>query len=312
MKRTLLYTGIAAMVSLPFFSCGDGKPAENATHGTVKIGVDETFRLLLETEIFTFQSLYKDARVQATYGAEGDLLELLRNDSLRAIVIGRSLTPDEKAFFEAQKIVPKITPIAYDGVAFIVNRENPDSNISFSKLKELFTGNIAQWSGIRAGSSADSIRVVFDHPRSGNARYIMEQFGLKELPRNCFALNSNEAVVDYVEKNPHALGIIGSNWISEPEDTISHSFLKRIRVVGISSKDDPGATQGYFQPFQGYIASGEYPFKREVFYISRELGVRVGTGFASYVASDPGQRIVLKSGLVPASVPVRLIHINNE
>ena len=184
--------------------------------------------------------------------------------------------------------------------------------MSYEKLQEVFSGKLSKWNHPGVTGVKDSIRVVFDHPRSSNVHYIMDEFGLKKFPSFFFACHSNEQVVKYVEENTNAIGIIGSNWISDPEDTVSHKFLDKIRVVGISSKNDPSAALGYVKPYQGYIASGEYPFKREINIISRELGVRVGTGFAAFTAGDIGQRIILKSGLVPARAPIRLINTGND
>jgi phosphate transport system substrate-binding protein len=46
--------------------------------------------------------------------------------------------------------------------------------------------------------------------------------------------------------------------------------------------------------------------------VNCEIGTRLGTGFSSFVASDKGQRIILKSGLLPAVMPVRFIEVSNE
>jgi phosphate transport system substrate-binding protein len=65
------------------------------------------------------------------------------------------------------------------------------------------------------------------------------------------------------------------------------------------------------KPYQAYIALKQYPLWRTVQITLREPRVGLGTGFASFVASDKGQRIVLKSGLVPATAPVRIIELTN-
>lgn len=308
------YHVFAIGLTLLLAACGNTNivEQESTTRGKAKVGVDDAFSLLMEAESFAFQGLYDNAEIELQTGAEGELMDLMKNDSLRLLVIGRELTEDEIAYFKSRNSYPKLTKIAYDGLAFIVNKANPDTNISFEKLSDLFLGKASRWSDINPASGNDSIRVVFDHPRSGNARFLSELFGLQSYPANFFAVRTNEEVVNYVENNKSAIGIIGSNWISDPQDTVSHAFLDRIKVVGVSSKNDPSAALGYYKPYQGYIAGGQYPFKREVYMVSRELGVKVGTGFTAFVAGDKGQRIVLKSGMVPATAPVRLINVKSE
>jgi phosphate transport system substrate-binding protein len=63
----------------------------------------------------------------------------------------------------------------------------------------------------------------------------------------------------------------------------------------------------YYLPQQGSIYQKTYPFHREVYLLSREIFSGLGSGFIAFVTGEKGQRIVLKSGLVPATMPVRLL-----
>ncbi|MGC4021621.1 MAG: hypothetical protein QM734_06615 [Cyclobacteriaceae bacterium] len=76
--------------------------------------------------------------------------------------------------------------------------------------------------------------------------------------------------------------------------------------MSISSDDE------YLKPYKAYILIKKYPLSRDIFIISREAHSGLGTGFLAYVASEKGQKIVLKAGLVPATAPVRLVQINRE
>ena len=85
--------------------------------------------------------------------------------------------------------------------------------------------------------------------------------------------------------------------------------MRKIKVVAVSAKSNPSSSEDYYQPFQGYLAQGTYPLRRNLYIISREARAGLGTGFASFVASDKGQRIFLKSGLLPATMPIRLVSV---
>ena len=149
--------------------------------------------------------------------------------------------------------------------------------------------------------------VVFDQPNSGIIRYLRDSIiQFDSLPKYCFAVDSNSAVVDYVSKKPQALGLIDVSWISDGDDSTANSFLKSIRVMSIS------ADSGSFQPYQAYLATKKYPLARDVVMISREARSGLGTGFIQFCTSDKGQRIVLKSGLVPSTMPIRIVEINHE
>jgi phosphate transport system substrate-binding protein len=296
-----------------FSSCGasDALKQESTTRGSIKIASDDSYSRLVDTEIATFESLYKYAKVALIQGPEGEVMDLLAKDSVRAVITSRELTQEEKAYFESIKVIPKVTKICVDGLAFIVNQQGVDSTLTYNQLKGIITGTIKTWKQISPEYDDQPIRIVFDSPKSGNARYMKEIFKVNALSDVCFAVNSNQEVVKHVEENKWSIGVIGSNWISDPDDSVSGDFMSRVRLAGVSSENDPDGVLGFHQPYQGYLADKSYPFRRDVYIINREVGTRLATGFASFVAGDKGQRIILKAGLVPAYGVIRLVEVNN-
>jgi phosphate transport system substrate-binding protein len=316
MKRYLaLLNSLAGCAVLLIFSecsmMGPQPLSESPTRGNITISVDESFQLLYDTELYTFQSLYPDAKIKANYRPESDVLTDLMNDSVRTIVLTRDLTKQEKEILFAQKFVARTTKIAHDGLALIVNRNNTDTLLLVEQLEDIFRGKLSTWNQISPKSPTIPVNVVFDNNKSGNVRYIREKFALTgNFPPNCFAVNSNEEVIKYVENNRNALGIISVNWVSDMNDSLSNRFLKNISVVGVGTSNL--TSNSYSKPYQGYIAEGSYPLIRDVYMICREPFAGLGTGFVSFVAGDQGQRIILKSGLVPATMPIRLIQVKKD
>jgi phosphate transport system substrate-binding protein len=281
---------------------------EAPTRGNIKISIDESFQLLYDTQLYTFESLYVNAKITPGYKPEVDVLADFMNDSVRSIVLTRDLTKEEKEYLLTQKFVARTTKVAHDALALIVNPANPDTFLLDSQFADIFRGKITSWKQINPKSQDRPINIVFDNNKSGNVRYFREKFALTgNFPTNCFAVNNNKEVINYVKNNPSALGIISVNWISDTQDSISEKFLESVRVVEVGT-----TSIDYCKPFQGYIAEGSYPFCRDVYMISRETFSGLGTGFASFVAGDQGQRIILKSGLVPATMPIRLIEIKKD
>lgn len=314
MKRIILHPIFLAltMAMLLVASCrnpmGVQPLEETPTRGKIKISVDESFQLLYDTQLYTFGSFYKDAKITPGYKPEVDVLADFMNDSVRTIVLTRDLTKEEKDYLLTQKYVARTTKVAHDALALIVNPSNPDTLLLDSQFADIFRGKITSWKQINPKSEDKPVNVVFDNNKSGNVRYFREKFNLTgNFPSNCFAVDNNQEVINYVKNNPSALGIISVNWISDTQDSISEKFLESVRVVEVGT--DP---LNYCKPYQGYIAEGSYPFCRDVYMISRETFSGLGTGFASFVAGDQGQRIILKSGLVPATMPIRLIEIKKE
>jgi len=304
--RKILFFIIIPTIIISGCGQGNNQITETPTSGNIKICVDESFQLLLDTEIYTFQALYKYAKINPTYKPEGSLIKDFMNDSVRTIVISRKLTQNEEDILKNKSIIPRTTQIAYDALAFIINKNNHDSLLKYNQINDIFTGIINQWKQINPNSSLQDIIVVFDNNNSGNIRYIKEKFNIKQnFPANCFAVKSNQEVISYVEKHENALGIISVNWISDIDDSITINFMKRAKIAAVENP-----LSGVFsKPYQGYIAEGSYPFIRNVYMICRETFTGLGSGFIQFVAGDQGQRIVLKSGLVPATMPIRLVEV---
>ena len=288
-----------------------GEPDDTPTSGKINISVDETFKPIIDTEISTFESIYKYAKINVSYKSEGNAFQALLDDSARIIIVTRDLTPQEKKYFEDIKLYPHITKIAYDAVTFVTNNSNPDTQFTNEQIKKIITGEINTWKQINPKSGNNSIQIIFDNNNSGTNRFLKEYAG-NNLSKNSSAANSSESVIDYVSKNKNALGVLGVTWVSDRRDSTLMSFLNKVRVVELSPPDSSEGRGEYYKPYQAYIATKYYPLWRTVYIISREARSGLGNGFTSFVASDKGQRIILKSGLVPASQPVRLVELRNN
>jgi len=302
------------VLSCFLLSCGGGGSGktDTPTSGRAFITVDESYKLILDAELDMFHYLYKDAKVTAEVKPEGDVINtLLNNDSCRAGIIARKLTEEEIAFFKAKKIYPIETKIAIDAVAVIIHNDNGTDSLSMEQLREILSGRVGLWSQIDSAAKPDSIRLIFDGNTSANARFLNETFlgGNAAFPKNCFAVSGNQEVIDYVSQNPKSVGIISVNWISDRDDSLSHTFLKKVKVVALSSDNNPYL---FYQPFAAYVADGSYPLTRDVYMINREGRSGLGTGFIAFVAGEKGQRIILKAGMVPATMPIRLVNIKTE
>ena len=293
-------------------SCGNG--ANTPTQGKQKIFIDESYAPLFQAEVEAFEGFYKNSDIEDVYKPEGDIINDLLNDTCRVIILGRDLTQKEKDFFASKKSFPLSTKIAVDALGFITHKENPVANLTYNELKEVFAGKITNWklldSSVKEKNSQNkdtSITIVFDNEKSCNVRMIKEKLlNGGEFPKNCFAVKTNPEVIDYVSKNKNAIGIIGANWISDKDDTLTRTFLSKVNVLGVSSEQNPG---DFFQPYQMYIHSAEYPFCRDVYIINREGRTGLGTGFAAFVAGEKGQLIILKAGMVPSTMPVRIVTV---
>jgi phosphate transport system substrate-binding protein len=294
-------------------SCSDsnkGPKLDTATSGTITVAADESLRPIIEAEIEVFESIYQDAHLNVVYTNEHDAMQMLVNDSARIAITTRDLLPEEKAVLDKAIITPRYAPFCKDGIAIIMNKAVTDTILTMEQVKALLDGTYSTWKDLNKTNSPSPIQVVFDSPKSGAVRHLKDSvLKGKELAKHCFAVENNQAVIDYVEKNKNAIGLIGVSWISDRDDSASTNFVNRVNICNLVPLNPETAEASNMKPYQAYIALKQYPLWRTVKIVLREPRVGLGTGFASFVASDQGQRIVLKSGLVPATAPIRLIEL---
>ena len=294
---------------------GNKDELDTTTSGKITISVDESLRPIIESEEMVFEGIYAKADITFKYMGEQDAINYMLKDSARMAIVTRELLHTEVAILEQAKYKARTLKMATDALAIIVNNDNNDTLFEPKQIRDIVSSKTKTWKDLNAKNTLGEMRVVFDNPASGARRYLKDSL-LKgeELGKNCFALNSNKEVIDYVEKNKNAIGIIGVSWISNENSSQANTFLKKIRVADVLPNPKPDYFDKLitFKPIQANMALKIYPFLRPIFMISREAHTGLGTGFASFVAGDQGQRIIQKSGLIPAKSPIRIIQLNDK
>ncbi len=225
---------------------------------------------------------------------------MMLRDSARLAFTTRKLTKNEQRALDQRKIIGGAVKIATDGVALIVNKANTDSLITMDQLRAVFTGKIKTWSQLK-GNQNEPITLVFDNNNSSNLDFVLSTFGIKSVDGlRIFTTRSNREVIEYVRKNPSALGFIGVNWISDGDEPLTTELSADLRVMGVSSKPNPTGRADYYQPFQEDLGMQRYPLRRPVYILSREAHPGLGGGLVNYLIRDAGSLIIYKVGLWPS------------
>jgi len=287
------------------------KFTDTLTEGVIPITVDENLRPIIQEELDVFESLYPKAGIVPTYTNEVDAINLLLKDSVRLAIVTRPLSVNEEASLVSKKFAPRSYKLATDGIALIINNRNTDSLITVSQIKKILTGKTINWNEIYPGSKLGKIQVVFDNKNSSTVRFAIDSICKGEpLSDKMSAQTTNPEVIDFVSKTPNAIGVIGVNWMGNSKDTTNLSFKSEVRVMAVTSEDEATVTNTY-KPFQAYLFYGYYPLTRSIFIILNDPRSSLPSGLTTFLTSDKGQRIILKSGLVPATQPVRIVHIKD-
>jgi len=276
------------------------KPAPEADgfmKGKADFLIDESCAPIIDEEAYVFTALYPEAKPRLLYKTENQALDFLLNDSVTFAIMTRDLTPAEKQIMTAHTLPADVNKFAIDAIALIVNKASNDTTITISAIKDMLNGK----------SKTDK-NIVFDNPNSSLVRYLKDLAGTKELSaKNVYALKSNKEVIRYVAGHPASIGITGFAWLNDPDKDYADAVSK-VKIVAVKDdgrKDDIGFTK----PSQETLALKQYPLIRSLYIVNCTGKQGLGAGFAAFILSDRGQRIILKSGLLPDSIPGREINI---
>ena len=266
------------------------KEDETILKGSTTIYVDETLAPIIQDQVDVFENEY-EAKVKLVAKSESETVNSLFNEKAAIAILSRSLTSEELKNFKQKKINPKITIFATDAIAFITNKSNKDTLVALKDVVSFMQGKpVASIKGL-----------VFDNLNSSTVRYMNSLAGINTIPeKGVFSFKSNNEVIKYVSENDGMIGVIGFNWLSQPLPAMQ-KYVDNVTTLSVKGLK----ADNYYVPSQNNIAEGKYALARDLYIINCQGFSGLGMGFASFVAGDVGQRIILKSGLLPVRIPTR-------
>ena len=298
---------ICLLLPIAFSACNRKKKPQpkietDSFHaGTAVFGIDESFKPIVDEEAFVFKGIFTEAKPVLSYQPESQVLNGLLNNNVRFAIMARDLTAAEKKLLNDRGFAANINPFAHDAVVLIVNAAVKDTLISVGQIKQMLNGKY----------NIDK-SIVFDNPNSSIIRYLRELSGNKlDNLKNVYALKSNKDVIQYVSEHTNAIGFVGFSWLDEPDADYAAAAAK-VKIMSVKDESNKKQPDHYFQPSQTTLALKQYPLSRSLYVINSTGRMGLGAGFENFLLGERGQRIVLKSGLLPDSIPQREINITKQ
>ena len=184
----------------------------------------------------------------------------------------RNLHPEEKGLFEI--------PIAYDGIAVIVNPKNPLTNLSTETLRKIYAGKIINWKTL--GGVDHRITTITREAGSGTRgafeELVMEKI---EIDPGCIVEDSNGSVRELVATDPYSIGYISLGLVNKE--------VKAISLDGVA-------------PSVQAVKEKRYRFFRPFLFLTKKKPEGPVLHFICFVLSPEGQNILAKEGLIPSHV----------
>jgi len=288
MKRHCIHAVIIAVVGV----LGCQEKRQTTTKGNISVLVGEAAFPLVQKEAAEFMRLYERAHIEISPTTSREAIVQLLTGKVATIIVSRELNEEEKKAVEAYKLSVRSWPFAMDAVVIIVNPENKVSRITYEQARGIFSGNTASWKTL--GGSSQAIEPFVLSRNTGTAEYFLKTVVRDTLfaaaAKRC---SSSAQLVDLVSSRRPAIGFVGLAWANEKVKVLE------VAIDGNSS---------FAAPYQASIYRGDYPLRRTLHIMSTDTGYAgLTTGFVTFLTSAQGQKIVTKFGLVPVTMPVRIV-----
>lgn len=297
--KALGFGGIVVLASVVAGSCQQ-QPTVSTTRGTATVECDESLFPIMQFQAEDFHNSYPEATILLHSVESREGVVNFVNDSIRTIVLGRSFNKEELDYINGAKIDYEGYKVAYDAVVVVMHRQNPDTTMRISELDSIYCGLKTRWT---TGKKQLIDAYVGDVNSSSDE--VFKATILKGRPFGPIVtrIKSSKQLIEEVKNNPGAVGLVGVSWMRGHEQDVMVA-----RLGGGTYQPDSTVVAGqYFSPAQAHILHKYYPISREVYMYTREVRRDAGYGFIAYVKDRKGQQNFVNHGLVPATMPVRIV-----
>ena len=185
----------------------------------------------------------------------------------------RALKDDEKADVEG-------TTIALDGIAIIVNNASKVEDLPVDQLKQMFTGEITNWSEV--GGDDGEIVLIGREAGSGTRDGFESIVDVKDSCKYAQELTATGAVISAVEANPLAIGYAS---LSAVGDTV-----KMVTVGGVECSEDT-------------VKDGSYEVQRPFVFVTNKSVTlsEQAQAFFDFATSADAADLIRTAGAVPVN-----------
>ncbi len=320
LKNKILVWILLPGVVMFFNSCDFGSIKSKATTGEMTIEADENLESVVNLLTKDFTRLNPEAKITPIFKPTKNVITDLLNKETKLIIIAGDIAEDDRKFISDYKIELQRYELAIDGIAFIINLDNPAIRLTSKELKGIFSGEIRKWSQIKAQDEeqnkkviknlkgeSDLIKVFIQRPNSNSYMYVKDSVldgqNFYEKSQIC---STSVQMLDIIRENKNAIGFVNMGWMSKGNQDVMDTNVQAIRVSKIWKN---GKQDDFAQFHQGLIFNKQYPYTRKVILYSTDIGIQLSTGFITFLLKNDGQKIFLENGFVPITQPIRTIQI---
>ena len=278
--KKIVKLGIVFLLMISLVACGSSKNEESGNESeeseTKTVSTDGSTSMEKVIGALGESFMANNSGVTFTYNPTGS------GSGITAVSEGRcDIGLSSRALKDEEKESGLVeTVLAYDGIAIIVNNDNPVSDISLEDLAKVYTGEITNWSEL--GGNDAEIVLIGREAGSGTRDGFESITGTADKCQYRQELTSTGDVITNVSQNPDAIGYAS---LASVKDSV-----KALSVDGVEANEDT-------------IKDGTYAIQRPFVLVTKE-GVELSStaqSFYDFATSSEANDIIKAAGCVPAN-----------
>jgi phosphate transport system substrate-binding protein len=233
-----------------------------------------------------FMAQNPDIDVSITGGGSGTGIAALLNGTTDICMASRSIKAKEIKLADKKGIIPYEVTVARDGIAVVVNPENPIDKLTIEQIGKIYTGQITNWKQV--GGPDEDIIVLSRESSSGTYVFFQEHVLKKEdYTPKARLMPATSAIIQSVQTDKWSIGYVGLGYAVEAGD--------KVKALAVSDGGD------YTEPSEATVKSGEYSISRPLhLYTDGEPTGKIKQ-FVDFCLSSEGQEIVRETGYIAVS-----------
>lgn len=220
--------------------------------------------LTIERLARAFEKGHLGSVVEIQWEQDSDPIELVKSGKVHVAVTGQK-DPDFTTI-----------PIAWDGIAVVVDSTNPVTEVTTQQVADIFSGKVKRWSAL--GGPDTTIQLV-DRPQYQHIRHrFLEALGIVgNIPKSAKVVRSDQTAISTVAGSLPAVTYASLGVALE-----AVKYGVNVKLLVIDRVEAAKET----------VKDGRYKIRRPVFLLSRKEQNPVAEAFAGFALSQEGQAIV--------------------
>ena len=285
MKKFLTLALTAVMALSLLTACGskndnsadtntDGSNTETTLSGTVSTDGSTSMEKVINSLGESFMAMNKDVKFTYNPTGSGSGIQAVSEGRCDIGLSSRALKDDEKASGLVETVV------ALDGIAIVVNPENPVSDLDIDTIAKIYTGEITNWKDV--GGDDAEIVLIGREAGSGTRDGFESITDTKDACKYRQELTSTGDVITTVAGNPNAIGYAS---LASVKDTV-----KALSVGGVA-------------PTEATVSDGTYAVQRPFVLVTKD-GAELSAAaqkFFDYATSAAAADVISAAGAVPVA-----------